>query len=242
MFFSEKAMATHFSTLAWKIPWTGELRGVPSMGSHRVGHDWSDLAAAAAADVFLELSCFFNDPVDVGNLISGSSALSKSSLNIWKFMVHVLLKPGLENFQHYFASMWDECNCAVVWAFFGIAFLWDWNETDFFQSYGHCWVFQICWHIKCGTFTALSFRIWNSSTGIPSPPLALFVVMLSKARLSSHSRMFGSKWVFTTSWLSWSWGSFLYSSSVYSCHLFLISSASVMSIPFLSFTVPIFTW
>ena len=56
-------------------------------------------------DVFLEFSCFFNDPMDVGNLISGSSAFSKSSLNIWKFIVHVLLKPGLENFEHYFASM-----------------------------------------------------------------------------------------------------------------------------------------
>jgi len=83
----------------------------------------------AEVDVFLQLSCFFDDPLDVGNLISGSSAFSKSSLNIWKFMVHVLLKPGLENFEHYFASVWDECNCEVVWAFFGIAFLWDWNEN-----------------------------------------------------------------------------------------------------------------
>ena len=64
--------------------------------------------------VILELSCFFNDPVDVGNLISGSSALSKSSLNIWHLVVHVLLKPDLENFKHYFASMGDECNCVVV--------------------------------------------------------------------------------------------------------------------------------
>ena len=83
----------------------------------------------AEVDVFLELCCFFNDPADVGNLTSGSSAFSKSSLNIWKFTVHILLKPGLENFEHYFASVWDECNCAVVWAFFGIAFLWDWNEN-----------------------------------------------------------------------------------------------------------------
>ena len=67
---------------------------------------------------FLELSCFFDDPVDVGNLISGSSAFSKTSLNIWKFTVHILLKPGLENFEHYFTSVWDECNCTVVWAFF----------------------------------------------------------------------------------------------------------------------------
>ena len=75
--------------------------------------------------VFLELSCFFNDPTDIGNFISGSSAFSKSSLNIWKFMIHILLKPGLDNFEHYFANLLDECNCAVVWAFFGIAFLLD---------------------------------------------------------------------------------------------------------------------
>ena len=90
----------------------------------------------AEVDVLLELSCFFNDPADVGNLISGSSAFSKFCLNIWKFTVHVLLKPGLENFEHYFARVWDECNCAVVWAFFGIAFLWDWNEN---------WPFPVLW-------------------------------------------------------------------------------------------------
>ena len=83
----------------------------------------------AEIDVFLELSCFFDDLADVGNLISGSSAFPKSSLNIWKFMVHVLLKPELENFEHYFTSMWDECKCVVVWAFFCIAFLRDWNEN-----------------------------------------------------------------------------------------------------------------
>ena len=83
----------------------------------------------AKIDVFLELSCFFNDPADVGNLISGSSAFSKTRLNICKFTVHLLLKPGLENFEHYFTSVRDECNCAVVWAFFGIAFLLDWNEN-----------------------------------------------------------------------------------------------------------------
>ena len=81
---------------------------------------------------FLELSCFYYDPMEVGNLISGSSASSKSRLNIWKFLVHVLLKPSLDNFQHYFASMWDECNCVILWTFFGIAFLWDWNENRTF--------------------------------------------------------------------------------------------------------------
>ena len=64
-----------------------------------------DLVNKAEVDGFLEISCFFNDPADVGNLITGSSAFSKSSLNIWKFTVHVLLKPGLENFEHYFTSV-----------------------------------------------------------------------------------------------------------------------------------------
>ena len=130
---------------------------------------------------FSGFPCFFYDPLDVGNLISGSSALSKSSLNIWKFKVHVLLKPGLENFEHYFASVWDECNYAVVWMLFGLAFLWSWNEN---------WPFPVLWPLLsfpnllaywvAGTFTASSFRIWNSSPGIPSPLRALFVVMLPR--------------------------------------------------------------
>ena len=145
---------------------------------------------------------FFNDPVDVGNLISGSSAFPKSSLIIWKFMVHVLLKPCLENFEHCFASMWAECNCVVVWTIFGIVFLWDWMKPDLFWSCGHCWVFQICWHIECSTFTASSFRIWNSSNGIPSPTSVLFIVRLPKVYLSSYLKMSDSRWVITPSWLS----------------------------------------
>ena len=90
----------------------------------------------AEVDAFMKFSCFFYDPADVGNLMSGSSVFSKSSLNIWKFTVHILLKPDLENFEHYFTSVWDECNCAVVWAFFGIAFLWDWNKN---------WPFPVPW-------------------------------------------------------------------------------------------------
>ena len=90
----------------------------------------------ADIDVFLELSCFFDHPTDVGNLIPGSSALSKTILNIWKFKIHIFLKPGSENFEHYFTSVWDECNCAVVWTFFGIAFLCDWNEN---------WPFPVLW-------------------------------------------------------------------------------------------------
>ena len=123
-------------------------------------HKGFGIVKKAEIDVLLELSCFFHDPADIGNLISGSPAFSKTSLNIWKFTVHILLKPDLENFERYFTRVWDECNCAVVWAFFGIAFLWDGMKTDLFQSCGHCWVFQICWHnIECSTFTASSSRI-----------------------------------------------------------------------------------
>ena len=94
------------------------------------------LGSEAEVDVFLEFSCFLYDPVDVGNLISGSSALSKSSLYIGKFLVHMLLKPSLKDFEHYLASMWKECNCKVVWTLLGIALLWYWNEN---------WPFLVLW-------------------------------------------------------------------------------------------------
>ena len=88
------------------------------------------------ADFFLECPCFFCDPTDAGNLISGSFAFSKSILYIWKFSVRGLLKHSLKNFQHYLASMWSEYNYAIVWTFFGIALLWDWNEN---------WPFPVLW-------------------------------------------------------------------------------------------------
>ena len=94
---------------------------------------------------------------------------------------------------------------AIVWWFehsLALPFLVIGMKTDLFQSCGHWWVFQICWHIECSTFTASSFRIWNSLTGISSPSLALFIVMLPKAHLTSHSRMSGSRWVITPLWLS----------------------------------------
>ena len=169
---------------------------------------------------------------------------SKTSLNIWKFTIYVLLKPALENFEHYFPSVSDECNCAVVWTFFGIAFLWDWNET---------WPCRVLWPLLSFPnlpaywvqhFHSIIFHDLNSWTGIQSPLLPLFIVMLPKAHLILHLGgprwVSGSRWVITTSWLSGLWRSFLYSSSVYSCHFFLISSASVRSIPFLSFIEPIF--
>ena len=127
-------------------------------------------------------------------------------LAIWSLVPLHFLKPGftcgssqfiyywslIEGFEHYLASMWYECNCTVVWTFFGIAFFWDWNENWLFQSCGHCWVFQVCWHTECSALTASSFRIWNSSARNPSPPLALFAVMLPKMHLTSHSRMSAS--------------------------------------------------
>ena len=90
----------------------------------------------AEIDIFMELSCFFHDPADVDNLISDSSAFSITSLNIWKFMIYIFMKPALENFQNYFTCMWDECNCAIVWAFFGVAFLGGWSEN---------WPFAVLW-------------------------------------------------------------------------------------------------
>ena len=126
--------------------------------------------------------------------------------------------------------MWDECNCA----FFGIAFLRDRNEN---------WPFLVLWlwHVECSTFRASSFRILNSSARILSFLLALFVVILLKSYLTSQLRMFGSRLVTTPSWLSGSLRLFLYN-SVYSCHLFLISSASVGSLPCLFFITPILAW
>ena len=184
-------MATHSSILAWRIPGTGEPDGLPSLGSHRVGHDWSDLAAAAAAP---------------------AAACEMSAI--------------VQKFEH-----------SLALPLYGIKM-----KTDSFQSCGHCCIFQICWHIKCSTVTASSFRIWNVSSWIPSPLLALLRVMIPKAHLTSHSKISGSRWGTTTSWLSRSLRSFLYSTSLYYCHLFLVSSASGRSTLLLSFIELIFAW
>ena len=88
----------------------------------------------AEVDVFVEFPCFLHDPTNTDNLISGSSAFSISSLNTWKFSIHILLKPSLKDFEHYLTSMWNEQDRAVVWAFFGIALLWDWNENWHFPA------------------------------------------------------------------------------------------------------------
>ena len=129
----------------------------------------------AEVDVFLELSCFFDDPAYVGNLNTRSSAFYKSSLNIWKFVVHIMLKPGLENFQHYFTSVWDECNCVVVWSFFGIAFLWDWNENRSFPvlwpllSFPNLLAYGVQhFHSAVKYLSDLKYLSWNSTSCVRS--------------------------------------------------------------------------
>ena len=134
---------------------------------------------------FLEFSCFFYDLMDVHNLISGSSAFSKSNFYIWKFSVHVPLKPSFKHFEHDPASVWNEHNGTAVWIFFLIVFLWDWNENWHFPS-------PVLWPLLSfpnllAYLAVASFMIWNSLTRIPSPPLALFIVMLPKAHLTSYS-------------------------------------------------------
>ena len=142
-----------------------------------------NLVSEAEVDIFLKFSCFLCDLTDVGNLVFGSSAFSKSSLYIM-FSVHVLLKPSLKGFEHYLASIWKECNCVKFEHSLALPLSGTRMKTDLFQSCGHYWVFQICWHIECSSFTASSFKIWNSSAGILSSPLTLFIMMLPKVHLT----------------------------------------------------------
>ena len=124
---------------------------------------------------------------------------------IWSLVPQPFVNPdctsGSSWLTHYLGSVWNECNCVAVWTFFGISLSLglEW-KTDLFPPCGRCWVFQISWHVECSNLTASSFRIWTSSAEIPSAPLALFVVMLPKARLTSHSGMSGSGWVAHQHW------------------------------------------
>ena len=144
-------------------------------------------------------------------------------LAIWSLVPLPGLKPGWTSGSSWFTYCWSLAwrilsiillvyeMSAIVWQFkhsLGLPFLGIGMKMDLFWSCGHCWIFQICWHIGCSTYTASSFMIWNSWTGIPFLSLGLFVVMLSKAHLTSHSRMSGSRWVITPLWLSGSWRSF----------------------------------
>ena len=133
--------------------------------------------------------------------------MSQWMLAIWSLVPLPFLKPAWTSGSSWFTYCWSlawrilsitllACEMSAIVRLFEhsltLPFLGIGMKTDLFQSCGHCWVFQIYWHIECSTFTASSFRIWNSSTGIPLPPLGLFVVMLSKAHLTSHSRVKGA--------------------------------------------------
>ena len=122
---------------------------------------------------FSGILLLFLDPTDVGNLISGSSAISKCGLNIWKFRFMYCWSLTWRIIENYFASVSDKCNCAVVWTFFGIAFLWDWNED---------WPFPVLWPLLSFPsflvywmqhFNSIIFWIWNSSTGFKSYILSM---------------------------------------------------------------------
>ena len=166
------------------------------------------VVSEAEVDVFLELSCFFCDPTDVA---------------VWSLVPLPFLNPAWTSGSSWFTYCWSltwrilsinlpACEMSAVVGEFEYSLTLPLFRigmtTHLFQSCGHCWVFQICWHIECSTITASSFRIWNSSAGIPSLPLALFVVMLPKAHLTLHSRISGSRWVITALWLSGSLRSF----------------------------------
>ena len=127
---------------------------------------------------------------------SGSSWFTYCWRVAWRILSMTLLAREI-------SAIVQQSEHSLALPFFGIGM-----KTDLPESCGHWWVFQICWHIEGSTCTASSFRIWNSPAGIPSPPLALFIVMLLKAHLISHSRMSGSRWVITPLWLSGSLRSF----------------------------------
>ena len=159
------------------------------------------IVSETEVDVFLEFPCFFYNPVDVGTLISGFSAFLNPACTF-----------GSSQFTYCWSLAWKilsiilmSCEMsAIVWWFkhsLALPFLGIGMKTGLFQSRGHYWVLQICWHIEYSTLTTSSSRIWNSSAGIPSPTLVLFIVMLPKAHLTSLSRMSDSKWVTIPSWL-----------------------------------------
>ena len=130
---------------------------------------------------FLKSPCFLYNPVNVDlYLISSSSSFSKPNLDIWKFLVYIMLKPSMQDFKHYLASMGDECNCPMVSTYCGTSYLYlgIGMRIDLFQSCSHCWVFQTCWYNECRTFVASSFRDLNSSAGISSHPLVLLTAVL----------------------------------------------------------------
>ena len=156
---------------------------------------------------------FFDNPADVGNLslvpllllkptwASGSSQFTYCWSLAWRILSITLLTCEMSAIVRLFEH-------SLTLAFFGNGM-----KTHFLWSYGHCWVFQICWHIECSTFKASSFSIWNSSVGIPSPPLALSIAVLPKDHLTSHSSISGPRLVIPPSWRSLLYSSIILTTS-----------------------------
>ena len=135
MFGSNCCFLTHIQVSQEACRWSG-IPISKNFPQFPVIHTVKRFSIVNEADIFLEFVAFSMTKMDVGNLISGSSAFSKFSLNIWKVSVHILLKPGLKDFEHYSASVWPEDNCVVVWKSSGTTFLWNWNEN---------WPFPVLW-------------------------------------------------------------------------------------------------
>ena len=174
--------SAQFSQETGKVVWYSHL--LKNFLPFVVIHTVKGFGVVNKADVFLELSFFFDDPTDAGNLISASSLFTKSSLNIWKFTVHVLLKTGFKNYEHYSASPWDEQLCGslkILWHCLSLGLEWKLAfsspvVTALFSK------FVVIMSAALSQHPFLGFE--NSSTEIPSPPPALLVVMLPKAYLT----------------------------------------------------------
>ena len=185
----------HTSIAAWptyrflrrQVRWSG----IPTFLRAFHSLSWSTLSKETERNVFMKFPCFLYNPANVGNLISSSSSFSKSSLDIWKFLVHIILKPSVQDFKHDLTSMGDECNCLRVHSLV-LPFLGTGMRTDLCQSCAHGWVFQTCWHNECKTLMASAFRdLVNSSAGISSHPPALLTAMLLKAHLTPECLALG---------------------------------------------------
>ena len=209
---------------AGKVVWYSQL--LKNFPQFVVIHTFKSFSVVNEAEInsFLKFLCF---------------PMIQWMLAIWSLIPLPFLNPawacGCSQFMHCWSLAWRILSITLLVRAMSTILQWSilWHclfvigmKTDLFQSCGYCWVFQYCWDTECSTLTASSLRLWNSSAGISSPPLALFVIMLPKAHLTSHSRMSGSRWVIMPSWLSRSLRPFLYGFSVYSCHLFLNVSAS----------------
>ena len=150
-----------------------------------------------------------SSPANIGNLISGSTAFSKPSLENWKFLVHVMLKPSMQDFKHDLISMGDDCNIQIVWTFFSTTLLRNWDEDWPFPVPCPLLGFPDLWtYWECSTLIASYFRVLENSIGISLHTLALFTTVLPKAHMTSYSWSSGSGWLTTPLWLTGSLRSF----------------------------------